>query len=163
VTTQKPLLVLCLGNEILSDDGFGPEVARRFLEEDSADLPADVVFAPLAGFGLLDLLSGRKRVLIVDTIRTGTTEAGTLHHFPAGVMTPSRNLTTSHQISLPTALEFGRRLSMDMPEVIDVLAVEAQDIETLSEKLTPAVSAAVKQALDFIHNWIRRNSSEEPL
>ena len=162
VTSAKPVLVLCLGNEILSDDGFGPEVARRLQDEDMHDLPADVVFAPLAGFHLLDLLVGRKRVLIVDTIRTGTAEVGTLHHFPAGALTPSHSLTTSHQISLPTALELGRQLSLEMPDVVDVLAVEAQDLETLSEELTPAVRAALKQTLDFVRSWIRQNSSEEP-
>lgn len=162
VTSAKPVLVLCLGNEILSDDGFGPEVARRLQNEDMHDLPADVVFAPLAGFYLLDLLAGRKRVLIVDTIRTGTAEVGTLHHFPAGALTPSHHLTTSHQISLPTALELGRQLLLEMPDVVDVLAVEAQDIETLSEELTPAVRDALKQTLDFVRSWIRQNSSEEP-
>jgi hydrogenase maturation protease len=162
VTSAKPVLVLCLGNEILSDDGFGPEVARRLQDEDMHDLPADVVFAPLAGFHLLDLLVGRKRVLIVDTIRTGTAELGTLHHFPAGALTPSHGLIGSHQISLPTAIELGKRLSLNMPDVIDVMAVEAQDLETLSEELTLPIRSAVEKALIFIHEWIRRNSTEEP-
>ncbi len=162
MTSPRPLLVLCLGNEIVSDDRFGPEVARRLQDGTLLDLPADVVFAPVAGFHLLDLLTGRKRVLIVDTIRTGAAKPGTLHCFPAGALTPSHHLTTSHQVSLPTALELGKQLSLEMPDVVDVLAVEAQDLETLSEELTPAVYGALEQALDFVRNWIRQNSSEEP-
>jgi len=162
VTSAKPVLVLCLGNEILSDDGFGPEVARRLQKENQVDLAADVIFAPIAGFQLLDLLADRKRVLVVDTIRTGTAEVGTLHHFPAGVLTPSHGLISSHQISLPTAIELGKRLSLNMPDVIEVMAVEAQDLETLSEELTLPIRSAVEKALIFIHEWIRRNSTEEP-
>lgn len=157
----KPLLVLCLGNEIISDDAFGPEVARELQKETEMCRRADVIFAPVAGFSLLDLLTGRRKVLIVDTIRTGKSDPGALHSFPAGVLTPSHHLTTSHQISLPTALELGKQLGCAMPEGIDILGVEAQDLETLSEELTPPVRAALPEALRFVRDWIARNSVEE--
>jgi hydrogenase maturation protease len=70
-------------------------------------------------------------------------------------------LTTSHQINLPTALELGNRLGYAMPERIDILAVEAQDLETLSEELTPPVRAALPEALRLVREWIARNREEE--
>jgi hydrogenase maturation protease len=155
----KRPLVLCLGNEIVSDDGFGPEIALR-LNAVGEDLGADILFAPVAGFQLLDLLNGRERVLIVDTIRTQDGKPGTLHFFPAGTLAPSRHLTTSHQISLPSALELGKLLGADMPTVVDVLAVEAQDLETLAEALTPPVRAALEEAEDRIRLWIKQHSEE---
>ena len=157
----KPLLVLCLGNEIVSDDAFGAEVAKELTTDTETGRRADVIFAPVAGFSLLELLAGRKRVLIVDSIRTGKVDPGTLHSFPAGELTPSHHLTTSHQISLPTALELGRRLGYEMPEQIDILAVEALDLETLSEELTPPVRAAVKEALCRVWDWTEQNRMEE--
>lgn len=159
----KPLLVLCLGNEIVSDDAFGPIVAQELAKETEISRRADVIFAPVAGFSLLDLLSGRKKALIVDIIRTGKAEPGTLHSFPAGTLTPSYHLTTSHQINLPTALELGRQLGYDMPGDIDILAVEAQDLETLREELTPPVQAALPSALQAVRDWIAQNSAEEKL
>jgi hydrogenase maturation protease len=155
-----PILILCLGNEIVSDDAFGSVIARRLQAEADVQERADVVFAPVAGFNLLDLLSGRDKVLIVDTIVTGQAAPGTLHRFPAGLLAPSRHLTTSHQISLPTALELGKRLGIAMPSVIDVVAVEAQDLETLSEELTPPVRAAVENTLTSIRKWIMHKSEE---
>jgi hydrogenase maturation protease len=157
----KPRLILCLGNEIVSDDRFGYEIAKRLLEQ--GDLPDDVEvqFAAVAGFHLLQLLVDRRKVLIVDTIRTEQVAAGTLHSFPAGVFTPSKHLTTSHQISLPTALELGRQLELEMPSLVDVLAVEAADLETLSEQMTPPVQAAVGDALGFIKEWIIQDKMEE--
>ena len=158
---MKPPLILCLGNEIISDDGFGPEVARQLtLQGDLTEL-VDVVYTPIAGFCLVDLLADRERVLIVDTIRTGKVPPGTLHNFPAGELTPSNNLTTSHQISLPIALELGRRFGAKMPRVLDLIAVEAEDLETLSEELSPPVRAAIGKALDLIKEWIYRNTLEE--
>jgi hydrogenase maturation protease len=155
----KPLLILCLGNEIVSDDAFGPAMAKRLQEEPPLLEKADVIFAPVAGFHLLDLFVGRRTVLIVDTIVTGNAPPGTLHRFPAGLLTPSRHLTTSHQISLPTALELGKRLNLDMPEVVDVVAVEAQDLETLSEEMTAPIREAMDTALTFVREWVERNSA----
>jgi hydrogenase maturation protease len=152
----KPVLILCLGNEIVSDDAFGPMVARRLTEGPSPGDGVEVIFAPVAGFRLLDLLTGRRCVLIVDIMKSGSVPPGTLRSFPAGKLTPSLHLTTSHQISLPTALELAQKLGMAMPEVIDVLAVEGQDLETLSEELTPPVAAAVDEALTYIRDWIQR-------
>jgi len=157
--TNKPLLILCLGNEIVSDDAFGPAIARVLRDEPELNRHADVLFAPVAGFHLLDLFSGRQRILIVDTIVTGTAPAGTMHRFPAGLLTPSRHLTTSHQISLPTALELGKRLGLSMPDVVDVVAVEAQDLETLSEELTQPVRDAMDGALAMIRDWVSKNAA----
>ena len=157
----KPLLILCLGNEIISDDGFGAEVARRMMVNDDLSEDVEVVFAPVAGFKLLDLLTGRKKVLIVDTIRTGDAPPGTLNSFSAGAFTPSYHLTTSHQINLPTALELGRILGVDMPEMVDVVTVEAKDLETLSEELSPPVRQAVDGAVNLIGEWISQNTKEK--
>jgi hydrogenase maturation protease len=153
----KPLLILCLGNEILSDDGFGPEVAKRLVESGDFADQAEVIFAPLAGFQLLEHLAGRHKVLIVDTIITGKVEAGTIKLYPAGVFTPSQHLNSSHQINLPTALELGRQMGMEMPQVIDVLTVEAQDVTTLCEELTPEVRLAVTEAVAEIKKWLAKN------
>ena len=157
----KPLLILCLGNDIVSDDGFGPAVARRLLDEDDLAEETDVIAAPVAGFNLLDLLAGREKALIVDTMVSGRLAPGTLSFFKAGVLTPGKNLITSHQISLPTILELGKILGVKMPQVVDVIAVEAEDVETLSEELTPTVQKAVDGALDLIYEWISQNSIEK--
>jgi hydrogenase maturation protease len=153
----KRALVLCLGNEILSDDAFGAVVAERLSEIDSLQPAAEVLFASTAGFNLLEFLRGRDRVLVVDTIVTGTVDPGTLHFFPAGTLTPSYNLINSHQMSLPTALELGKQLGLGMPSEIDVLAVEAQDVSTLREQLTPEIEASVDTAIARILGWIQRD------
>ena len=155
---MKPL-ILCLGNEIISDDRFGAEIAELLQGCSAVTDKADIEFAALAGFGLLDLMSGRSQVLIVDTIRMGA-DPGTLHLFNSDRFVPSKNLTTSHQISLPTALELGKQLGYRMPMTVDVLAVEALDLETLNETLTPPVAAAIQPALDLVEKWVCKHQEE---
>ncbi len=154
---MRPTLVLCLGNEILSDDAFGAVVAKRLNEKGRFDPAVEVIFASTAGFNLLEFLRGRGRVLIVDAIITGTVNPGTLHFFPSGSLTPSYNLINSHQMNLPTALELGKQLGIGMPSEIDVLAVEAQDVTTLREQLTPEIEASVDSAVERILGWIERD------
>ena len=120
-----------------------------------------MIFAPVAGFGLLDLLNGRDKVLLIDSIVTGGVPPGTLHFFPMGTLTPSRNLTTSHQMSLPTALELGRQLGYQMPEHIDVLAVEVADVTTLNESMTGQVRSAVEPALVSVDQWLALHTGKE--
>lgn len=151
-------LVLCLGNEILSDDGLGFVVARQ-LQQSQAPIDADVCSAALAGFALLDLLAGRREVLIVDAIITGKSHPGTIYSFPASHLAPTWNLVGSHHISLPTAIEFGRLYRMTMPESVDVIAVEVSDVQTLHEGLTPLVAKAVPEVVARVRHWAGRGTA----
>ncbi len=155
---MKPILVLCLGNDILSDDAFGVEVAKALMTSmPQADI-TDVEFAPVAGFALLEMLCTRKKALIIDTIQTYSCSPGTLHFFPAGHLIPSNHLVSSHQINLPTALALGAELDLDMPDVIDILAVEAQDVITFGFAMTAAVENAVPEAIERVREWIRHQT-----
>jgi len=155
----KPFLILCLGNEVIADDTFGPEAARILLESKKLPSPVEVIYSPVAGFALLDLLAGRERVLIVDTIQTGhKTPAGHLSFLALSDFPASHNLTSSHQISLPTALELGKRMGMTMPRQIEILAVEAADLETLGGPMTAAVQAALNDAVSRAILWAKKAS-----
>jgi hydrogenase maturation protease len=157
----KPILVLCLGNEVLSDDSFGPTLAQTLNDQAHLGDQVEILYAPIAGFGLLDLLNEREKVLVVDSIVTGRARPGTLHFFPMGRLTPSRNLTTSHQMSLPTALELGKQMGYRMPDHIDVLAVEVSDVTTLGESMTGPVAAAVEPALASVGSWLSAHITEK--
>lgn len=157
----KSTLILCLGNEVLSDDAFGPTIAQKLESEPLLRDDVEVIFAPVAGFALLDLLQHRERVLVIDSIVTETGLPGSLHFFPMGHLTPSRNLTTSHQMSLPTAIDLGRKMGYVMPEHIDVLAVEVQDVTTLSEHMTPRIKSAIEPAITSVKQWLASHTQED--
>ena len=157
---MKPILVLCLGNDILSDDAIGPTVANRFKTVYTEIKEVEVLFAPVAGFNLLDLLHNRESVLIVDSIITGKVDTGTIHFFAADNLTPSNGLINSHQINLPTALQLGKILGYSMPNKIDILAIEVKNITTISEQLTPKVAKAVDKVIERITFWINTSKKE---
>jgi hydrogenase maturation protease len=145
--SPRRTLVLGLGNPILSDDAVGLEVARR-LKAELAGVPGVEVDEDFnGGLRLMERLAGYDRAVIVDAIVSGAAP-GTVHLLTAGDM-PTQRTVCAHDVSLPTALALGRRSGLHLPETseIHVIAVEAADVMTFSEELTPAVAAAVPLAV----------------
>ena len=142
-------LVLGLGNSILTDDAVAfavvEEVERRIDRKD-----VTVSRASVGGLGLLELVVGYDRVIILDAIQTGLADPGHLHRLTPDEFRGSLRAASSHDVSLATALELGRQLRKDIPREIVIIAVEAVDVETFGEELTPAVAAAVPQAVELV-------------
>jgi hypothetical protein len=70
IPSRKPqALLLALGNPLMGDDGVAPLAARALRRRYREDI--DIDESPVAGFALLDLLSGYNRALIIDASATG--------------------------------------------------------------------------------------------
>ena len=142
-------LVLGLGNPILTDDGVGFAVVEEVKER----LPtADVTVsqASVGGLSLLELVVGYDRVVIIDAIRTAGGKPGEIQHLSPDDFRGSIRAASTHDVDLATALELGRQLGMDIPGEIVILGIEAVDVETFGEELTPSVAAAVPQAVELV-------------
>lgn len=140
------VLILGLGNTILSDDGVGIYAVRRARELLEPGEPIDVEEAELAGFGLMDLLEGYGACVIVDAVEWMDLAPGEVRRIEIGDFAPTTRLAAGHQIDLPTALELGRTLDRPMPERVVILAVGVEDPRLLGETCTEAVIAAIEPA-----------------
>jgi hydrogenase maturation protease len=143
-------LVLGLGNPIVSDDGVGLRVADT-LKPLLANCPdIDVCEDYWGGLRLMERLVGYDRAVIVDAICTGS-PPGTIHHLAPGEI-PTQRSASAHDVNLPTALELGRKAGMPLPpdSRVHLLGIEAADVINFSERCTPAVDAAIPQAVDKV-------------
>ena len=154
-------LILGLGNDLVSDDGFGPAVARACRELLGGREDVTVEEASRAGLDILPLLSAHRRALIVDVVRTERRPAGTVLEWPLAQAGEARCLGGSHQVDLPSALVLGRLLGWPLPESVKLLVAEAEDLATLHEGLTPAVAEAVKEAAAIAVRWVEDGTLEE--
>ncbi len=140
-------LVLGLGNPLVSDDSVGLRVAAE-LKPLLADRPdVEVGEDYWGGLRLMERMIDFDRAIVVDAICTGAVP-GTIHRLKPDDM-PTQKSASAHDVNLPTALEFGRRAGVHLPknENIELVAVEAEDILTFSERCTPAVEAAIPHAV----------------
>ncbi len=136
-------IILCLGNDVRSDDGVGWEVAARL----ESDLRGGAVVrrSGQSGFYLLDELTGYEHAVVVDAIKTGIHPPGTVLSFPLDSIGTSAG-PSPHSMGLPAIVRLGRQSGVPLPEAIDIVAVEIEDSDTIGVGLTPAVRAAVPVA-----------------
>jgi hydrogenase maturation protease len=149
-------LVLGMGNPILSDDGVGLLVAERLR---GAPLPDDVevLLSEVGGLRLLELVRGFTRVIIIDTLKSPADagrEPGEIVRYEAKDFRGGHRYGSAHSIGLDTALELGHKLGYDMPDVVVVFAIEAADVETFGEELSPPVAAAAERVLALVREEI---------
>jgi hydrogenase maturation protease len=105
----------------------------------------DFAEAMAGGLELMDRLVGYQAVLVVDAAVTGQAQPGEIYTLDAESLGASV-IGGAHGAHLGTALELGRTLGVRMPRVA-VLAIEAADVATIGETLTPAIRAAVEPAV----------------
>jgi len=143
------ILVLGIGNSILSDDGVGIKVARE-VGEKLDDPQITVSETSAAGLRLLDSIVGYDKVIIIDAIQTKKGKAGQIYRMKPEDFSSAKHLSSPHQINLVTALELGKMLDLAMPQKITIFAVEAKDITNFSEKCTPAVEQAIPEVVKMV-------------
>jgi len=141
-----------MGNPILSDDGVGLLVAGRLAAEPLPD-NVEVRQSEVAGLRLLELVRGFTRVIIIDALKSPAEvgrEPGAVVRYEAEDFKGGHRYGSAHSIGLDTALEVGHRLGYDMPEEVVVFAIEAEDVETFGEELSPPVAAAAERVLALV-------------
>ena len=143
------ILILGVGNPVLSDDGVGIHVARMLRDR---GLPGvDVEELPASGLELLDVVLGYDKVVIVDAIKTDGGVPGEYYVLEEKDFEKSVHGASPHGINIATALALGRKIVPDrMPKEVVFIAVEAEDLLNVSEKLTEKVLAAIPGVLERV-------------
>lgn len=152
---MNSLLVLCLGNELRSDDGVGPAVAAAL----ATDPPAGAVVrtSNRSGLHLLDDMEGFSRVILVDAVQTGRREPGSVVDFALETLPPTAG-TSAHGLGLPTALRLARAFGAPVPEHIHVVAIEVADQATMERGLCARVALAVPVAAAAVRGIVAASS-----
>ena len=133
-------LILGLGNPILTDDGVGIKIAQN-IKEGNPDL--EVIETSEGGIGLLDLVLGYDKLIIIDSIKTGQGKLGELYKLELEDLRPTVGLSSSHGIDIATAFKLGQRLGCRMPEHVSIYAVEIRDNTTFGEECTEEVEERI--------------------
>ena len=111
----------------------------------------------------MERMIGFDRAIVVDAIHSGS-PVGTVHLLtPEGI--PTQRSASAHDVNLSTALEFGRQAGARLPEngQIRLIGIEAADTLTFGEHCTPAVEAAIPQAVKIVLETLDALSREESI
>jgi hydrogenase maturation protease len=141
-SSSPRVLLLGLGNDILTDDAVGLHVVHEHQHELAGHPSIDVRETTEMGLALLDFITGYRSAIIVDSIQTGKAAPGFLHELDAAAL---NQLTgrTPHFVGVSETLALGRQLGLAMPEQVRIFAIEVEDPFTLGTALTPTLQAAL--------------------
>ena len=154
--SEERLLILGLGNPLMGDDGAGIQIVEELKKSDLPEY-ADVVDGGTAGVGLIDLMSGYSRVIVVDAV---IREEG---HFPGCISQREVSLIklqsqeilkqvqndgcSLHEMELTSVLRLMKTLGMPIPE-ITIVGIPAVNIAPgigLSEECRRYMQEAIKR------------------
>jgi hydrogenase maturation protease len=117
------VLLLGMGNPILSDDGVGLFIAR---ELEKSLLGVDVSTTAMAGLEVLELIRGYDRIFVIDASTMKKCEPGKIVKFNHEENS-CVHLFSSHGLNFFELLCLGKKLGYVMPSVEGVYGIEIGD------------------------------------
>jgi len=149
------IILLGLGNDILTDDSIGLRVAseiRRRLDH----LPnLTVAETTEMGLSLLDFIVGYDELVIVDAVQTHQAPPGFVHEIGGEALKTLPNLSP-HFLGVGEVLALGRELGLPVPQRVRIFAVEVEDPFTVGTQLTSTLEAELPRIVDGIAAAIAR-------
>ena len=141
--------VIACGNPFMGNDAAGLAVMALLRKEHPG---LDVVDGGTGGLGLIPLMEGYDRVVIVDAT-SGMGELGQVRVFRevAGWHIPSISL---HELGLPEVVALARALGIG-PEVV-VVGIEGGPVPGFSGEMDPQVKAAIPEACRVVMGEVER-------
>ncbi|MCX6008348.1 MAG: hydrogenase maturation protease [Chloroflexi bacterium] len=138
-------VVLGIGNPIIGDDGVAFHVIEA-LQENPPPGEVTLTANDVSGLAILDLIADYDEAIIVDAIQTVNGVPGEIYRLKVDDFRVTKHTISPHDVDLPTALDIGKILKINLPSRISIIAIEIPDAYEFSTVLTDAVSAAVNPA-----------------
>ncbi|MCF8105083.1 MAG: HyaD/HybD family hydrogenase maturation endopeptidase [Desulfohalobiaceae bacterium] len=143
------ILVLGVGNILLSDEGVGIRAVQRLEKEYRLSREVEVLDGGTSGLELLGHIEHRKQLLLIDAVRKQGFEPGSairisLQDPPAYF----RQKITPHQLGLSDVLA-AAALTDSLPEKITLYGIVPKDLDTGLE-LSAEAARGVEKILDMI-------------
>jgi hydrogenase maturation protease len=153
--TGCPTLVIGLGNPLRGDDGVGVRVVEA-LRARSLSPDVEVIDGGTQGLGIIPLMEGRERLILIDAANISTAPGQFARFAPDDVRLPGNDRQLSvHSAGLREALQLAQALHVlprdviifgVQPEQLDWDAGLSQAVEANLPPLIAAVAAEIGQA-----------------
>jgi len=146
--TEHSTLIIGLGNPLRGDDGVGVCVAQTLLKQ---KLPPNVrvIDGGTQGLGLVNLIEGWQKVIIVDAAEIGQSPGQFVRFtLDEAYLSEVDQALSVHAAGLYDALLLAQALKILPPEVI-IFGVQAANL-AWENTLTPEVEAAIPNLLNAI-------------
>jgi len=147
-------LVLGIGSPIKCDDAIGLRVLQELSAMNLEGVDLEEMCA--SGLDLIEIMLDYDRVIIVDAIMDSGHPPGTILQMRPEDFADSVHGSNPHEANIATTIALGLQVEPKrFPKDIQFVAVEALDVFTLAEEMTPELEAALPQAVKTVLELIR--------
>ena len=154
VLTPKPpdevknVLILGLGNPLLGDEGIGVRVVEELARLKLPD-GVSVVEGGTAGLGLIALMEGYERVIVVDAADMGHPPGHVVRFTPSDAKFKTAGGPLSlHQVGLGEVLALAQALEV-APAALIIIGVQPGRVEGRT-RLSPELEGAIPQIIRIV-------------
>lgn len=161
------ILIVGLGNPILSDDAIGLYVVRKISEYlQSSSLKdkhnIDIIEESVNSLELVERFLGYNKVIIVDSLKTNKLPVGEIAKLTPKSFekTNTRNVSNPHDVDFYSAINvlrevFGKKVTND----ITIYGIEVRNINEFGETLSPELSKKIDEYAKLILRDITKTFS----
>jgi len=152
----KRIVILGVGNLLLSDEGVGVHVANRLME---MELPAgvEVIEGGTHGFRLMNIVTEADRLVVVDAVKGGAAP-GSIYRFDINDAPsyPSAFKTSVHQVGILEVIHLSELVG-HIPETT-IIGVEPKSL-AMGLELSSQVAEKVPKVIEMVLKEIQYPSS----
>jgi hydrogenase maturation protease len=116
-----------------------------------------VDFLSLGGLSLMERMLGYQRVVLIDSMETGQSPAGSVFVIPLAALPDpmSGHSASAHDTTLMTALQTAKTMGLSVPKSVEIVAIEAKNVYDFSDELSPPVADAVPEAVRTVMDLLQ--------
>ncbi|MES9971632.1 MAG: HyaD/HybD family hydrogenase maturation endopeptidase [Candidatus Thiodiazotropha sp.] len=152
----ESVLILGIGNTLLSDEGIGVQLVNR-MQQQLGELPGiEYLDGGTLSFTLAEPIARADGLIVADAARMGE-KPGTLRVFHDQEMDSylQGNRASVHEVSLGDLLDIAR-LSETLPARRCLIGIEPANLdwgERLSDSVQPALENGIEEAVSILKSW----------
>ncbi len=152
----RKVLILGVGNLLLTDDGFGVHLVNA-LKNDVFPPNVTVLEAGTVSHQLIPLLHEVDHLIVIDVVDAGDTPGSLFRFSPDDMKFATPQQVSLHQISLTDVLQMAA-LTGKSPETI-IIGVQPRDTTSWSLELSEELKARIPRVRELVYEELRRIAS----
>ena len=154
MNNNKRIIVLGVGNELLSDEGIGIHVVKEIQQKNIFPSEVEVMEGGTDGFGLINIIADTDRLIVIDSIKGGSMP-GTIYKFDIedAPSTPDIFKTSVHQIGILEVINLSSLIGKT-PKTT-VIGIEPRSVSTGME-LSEDVREKIPRVIELVKEEVEK-------
>jgi hydrogenase maturation protease len=151
----KRTLILYLGNPIVRNDQVGLIAGARLARELAGRPGVEVRKFGGSPLDLVSHLDGYRRLILIDSIWTGTKAPATVVLYREQELLAQRGDAYPHGLNLPEAIRLARALELPLPAEIALIGIETGPITRFGEGLDAELADRLEETCAEVERLVR--------